>query len=905
LSAIPPFSSKSHSAPIKVQARRAAKLDGMNAKDRKLLMFAIGADEHELTQCLKKKKLHLLKAGARADNLPERPEDQARFISTLREEPMACIRDWFYANAGFEGLPDVQDACRILADDAEAAALGRGDRRLHWRSVLAAFVQERNSQAIDAFFQGSSVARSAVLPTSMNGEGIIAVRPSSAVEPAGSGLHSGEIAGAMPSLQPSSTASALPRRLSEVLLNDKSVLTVLGRRTKVLPSGQFFIHISGILLDGAAVYLPPDESALVFPDSGDATGFPNTVHVNNSSAESLSVWRVEHKSPDKKAQYVVTDFMSHTYEVFDIPHASSEPDLVRDWIKEVYEPVHDVFPVFRLQDGPVLKLPAETTDPRTANFDAALPIYRDHPTVKWSGRTIVIKPFPASHLQYDCAPVRTAVRKLFRESAELLGLPVLTKRQIGELADAAARHSTDATIKQSVQRARARIEELFDNKEELHSLMNEIVLLPSVAEAIGAEKARAAAAVREEAETSKAELGKLAAEKKQLQSEIENLKQARKKESAAVSREIKLAFERAGADGLKTLAELSVFKNILGLSAQSPAATAPAALPTVPGARQAAAPEMPVVPKHLHISSSEQLRPVLASWQLHNGLSTRMLQALIAAAATQGVAVLAGARRQEAAAALASTLSAGTSCTVSISADMFSISDLMNAPCAVTDAYGSRAMALGGFIAQQQAAGAIAVVRLRGANRVPPESLIPELLEVAGMPASGSAVTWTRKDGSLQLFAAECPIVFILELAYGRSVFPFTPPLAWEIPIIDTDAPWGDYHEPEFEIPAPCSAMALGLFAGLSSAGAVPIPSARGLPRNAVDAARRMKGACMAAGLGASESALVPLVALAHCRAGSEELAGMIDAAGGELAASFKAYAAEAAFNQIFDMGAV
>jgi len=33
-------------------------------------MFAIGADEHELAQCLKKKKLHLLKAGARADNLP-------------------------------------------------------------------------------------------------------------------------------------------------------------------------------------------------------------------------------------------------------------------------------------------------------------------------------------------------------------------------------------------------------------------------------------------------------------------------------------------------------------------------------------------------------------------------------------------------------------------------------------------------------------------------------------------------------------------------------------------------------------------------------------------------------------------------------------------------------------------
>jgi hypothetical protein len=905
LSAIPPFSSKSRSAPMNVPARHAAKLDG---KDRKLLMFAIGADEHELAQCLKKKKLHLLKAGARADNLPERPEDQARFISALRDGPMACIRDWFYANAGFEGLPDVQDACRILTDEAEAAGLGIGDRRLHWRSVLAAFVQQRNSHAVDAFLHGSSVARSPVLPAAIKEDAIILVKPSRALESPGSSAQGKaaieKMAGAMPSMQ-SGAASTLPRRLSEVLLNDKSVLTVLGSRTKVLPSGQFFIHISGILLDGAAVYLPPDESRLVFPDSGDATAFPNTVHVSNSSAGSLSVWRVEHKSPDKKAQYVVTEFLSHTYEVFDLPHPSSEPDLVRDWMKEVYEPSQDVFPVFRLQDGPVLKLPNEVTDPRTANFDAPLSLYRDHPTVKWSGRTIVIKPFPASHLQYDCAPVRTAVRKLFRESAELSGLPVLTKRQIGELADAAARHSTDATIKQSVQRAKARLEQLFDNKAELDSLMEEIVLLPPVAKAIGAEKARAAAAVREEAESSKAELGKLAAEKKQLQSEIDNLKQAKKKESAAVSREIKLAFERAGADGLKTLAELSVFKNILGLAAQHPAGSAPAALPAESAAPQAATPELPVLPKHVHIESPQQLRPVLASWQLHNGLSMRMLQALIAAAATQGVAVLAGARRHEVAAALASTLAAGTSCTVSISADMFSISDLMNAPAAVTDTHGSRPMALGGFIAQQQAAGMVAVVRLRGVNRVPPESLIPELLEVAGTPASGSAITWTRKDGALQLLAAASPIVFLLELAHGRSVFPFMPPLAWEIPVIDTDAPWGDYHEPEFEIPAPCSAMAPGLFAELSQAGAVPLPSARGLPRNAVDAARKMKGACMAAGLGGSESALIPLVALAHCRADSETLAGMIDAAGGELASAFKAYAAEAAFNQIFDMGAV
>jgi hypothetical protein len=306
----------------------------------------------------------------------------------------------------------------------------------------------------------------------------------------------------------------------------------------------------------------------------------------------------------------------------------------------------------------------------------------------------------------------------------------------------------------------------------------------------------------------------------------------------------------------------------------------------------------------MRIAEPDRLRQVLSGWNMHSGISARLLQALIAAAATQGVAILAGSRRHEAAVALAHTLAAGSSCTVSISGDMFSISDLMNAPAAATDARGTWAMQLGSFIAQQQAAGLVSVVRLRGANRVPPESLIPELLEVAGSPVPGAALTWTSKDGPPGVLANGCPVVFLLELAHGRSVFYLAPPLAWEIPVIDTDAPWGDFHEPDFPVAAPCAAVEPGFFASLADRGAVPLPSARGLPRNAVDAARRMKGACLAAGLGAEESALIPLVVLAHSRADGEALDAMIAAAGGELAPAFKAYAAEASFSQIFDMEA-
>ena len=906
MSAIPPISSNGRLGLSKPTRKHAAGKPGINVKNRKYSMFAIGADEHELAQCLTKKKLHLLKAGARADNLPTRAEDQAKWISALREEPMSCIRDWFYANGSFDKLPDVHEACRILSNEAEAARLDKGECRLYWRAILAAFVQQQNSQAIEAFLQGSAVGQAAVLPTLLQDEGIRTIKTSQAEQPhyrnTMDGLSRGRLARTSPGASPGSTGNVLPLRLGDIALDDKSSFTAIGKRTTVLPSGQFFIQINGILLeDGSAVYLPPEDSKIVFPDSGDATAFPNTVHVGTSSAESLSVWRVEHKSPDKKVQYVITEFLSHTYEVFDLPHPSSEPDLVREWIKEIYEPASYVFPVFRLQDGPILKLSSDITDPRTANFDSPLCLYRDHPAVKWGPRTIIIKPFPASQVQYDCAPVRTAVKKLLRESTKLSELPSLTKRQISELADAADEQYTEGTIKQSILRAKACLEQFFENRDELHALMEDIVKLPPVAEAIRHEQERAAAAAKEAAESAKSELGKLAADKRQLQGEIENLKQARKKESAAVSREIRLAFEKAGAEGLKTLAEISLFKNILGL----PPAPLPASVPAAPASADSPLlPELAVPAEYIRIADTAQLGPVFAGWHWHNGLSTRMLQALIGAVATQGVAILAGSRRHEAAAALGSTLAAGTGCTVSVSGDMFSVSDLMNASAAVADANGMHAMALGSFIAYQQAAGMVSVVRLRGANRVPPESLVPELLEVAGAAARRSAVTWTGKDGSLQLLAPAAPVVFLLELAQGRAVFPFMPPLAWEIPVIDTDAPWGDYQEPTAGVAAPCAAMDTKAFAGLLSAGAVPLPSARGLPRNAVDAARRMKGACVAAGLDAAASALIPIVVLAHCRSSSEALAAAIDAAGGDLAPAFKAYAAEEAFSQIFDMGA-
>lgn len=893
--------------------RPASKPGSTSGKNRRFLMFLLGADEAELRQCLAKKKMLLTTAGAKADNVPVKAEDQAKFVSMLHGAPMRHVRDWFCEHGSFEDLPEASRACETLASETEAAKLDETECRKHWRSILAAFVQHTRAPEVDDFLKGSApYPLAALLPEAKEAPIALEAAAKPAPPPAAKAERRPVLITDAPA-QPrvAATAPAVPLSLGDVELEDKTTLTVIGRRTKELANGQFFIHIEGIISGEDVIRLSPEEAREVFPETGDATAFPGTVPLPPSAADRLSVWRVEHKSPDKPTQFVITEFISHVYDVFDLPHTSAEPDLVRAWIREYYKPTPNVIPVFQLADGPIVKLSYDTTEPGAADFDSPLNGYRQHPSMKWLGRRIILKKFPPPDFKYDCAPIRTVARRLFRAKLDLAGIPALTKAQASELADAVAQYS-DAGLAQAAQRVKPQLAQLFASEELLDGLMDDILQLPPVQAAVDREKARLAERMREEAAASNAELGKLAAEKKQLQDEIAALKQSRKKEAANVAREIKLAFEQAGKEGLKTLANVSLLKAVLNLDGAGQALP-PVAPATVaePAPAEHAAPQPELAQAAIQaascpaISDPKALASILARWYLYSGLSTRMLQASIAGAAASGILGLAGSRREETAAALASTLAGGTVCTVSVTGDMFGLPDLMNAPGTVAHPGGTLAMPLGDFISQRQAAGQLAVIRLRGVNRIPPESLIPELLEATDR-SRPAAISWTGKKGEIRLATFTTPAVFLLDFAQGRSVFPFALPIAAQLPLIDTDAPWGDEDEPVAGTSAPAAVLDPAFFSQLASGVDAAAPLASGsVPRGAAASAGRMKAALGAIGMDkGARPDLFPVLAYGLGRRDSSKLAETVTALGGELAEALKAYVATADFNYLFDIGA-
>ncbi len=65
----------------------------------------------------------------------------------------------------------------------------------------------------------------------------------------------------------------------------------------------------------------------------------------------MAIWKARYQPSDKPAQYVITDYLSRVYPVVALPHASDEPDAVREWLLTNYQPQNDTPVIFQLSDG--------------------------------------------------------------------------------------------------------------------------------------------------------------------------------------------------------------------------------------------------------------------------------------------------------------------------------------------------------------------------------------------------------------------------------------------------------------------------------------------------------------------------------------------------------------------------
>ena len=829
---------------------------GESTKDKLSVMYVLGTAPGEVDRCLSESKKRLVAAGAKADNLPVGLERQVRFLVGLQPKPESIVRDWFKKNAIFESVGDLDAALESIKSPI-ASNKDDPSAKTAWRTLLRAYAHRESVPIVKAFLAGvdehSSVpptgsldiaAPAAMEITDEDADSCIAIAegkplpvPSRPLPALISGMlasmrgdertaeeRSAELgANSSPLAKKLGLAlSALQLRRREIparasarklqpyvrgMIDSVDNVSFIGVVKTVLSQGHIFVSLAALHIEGRWIEVSPMQARELFPSSGDATAAPHSIPGTFIEGE-IGIWNAELKSPGKGTQYVITQYQGRVYSVHQVPYSSQEPDEVRRWLIDAYKPSLRSVPVFHLTDGVALRLPGDLSDPSKFNFDMPLDCYRGlEPIELGAGRLALAPQLPVGIGKFHCEPPSTLIKRIFKQAKDFENVPVLSKAQLQALANFANINSSESDLR-AHERALESLDNAADAKAILDGMIKQLLELPAIKGRIDGEIAEIAEKYATEQKTLKNEIAdltekrrlfnaELEARKESAQGELERLKKAGRQQEAELEKRIKNTFDKAVEGGLETLANAALLKVILMDKPAAPQAQAIQASPSIP-ASQLTADFNAAFSAGCKgtLPNKRALIAAITAQAEQSGLSETMILSAVALASVRPVIGLTGRSARKAIAMLAALMSDGVLCEVSVNGDMFSISDLMNAPALVRSGARGWPATLGAFLEAQAEAGRASVIELRGANRAPPESLLPELAEPQGPNDSGREICWKDATGGVHHVSLRTPAVFALTFAAGKSVFPIQGDLAACMPMLHTDGPWGDENEP-------------------------------------------------------------------------------------------------------------
>jgi hypothetical protein len=805
---------------------------GAIAKKRILQMLELGTEPHELGRCLHESRKLLIAAGAKADNLPTGLKKQVEFVESLSPKAEDVVCSWFKENADFTDCDETTSAIHKLLTEPNCK-----DRSI-WRPVLRAFVLSDCEPPVERWLRGEpevldqpiavetattenglapedivlclSIAKGEQLvelqrPMPMLMAGAIAAARGdveaaktwmfalkSYDEPKGTKLA--EIIGAalrqyVPALTPH---QAEP--LTNSMVTDIDHLPFIGIVKRVLPSGQLFVSVIALKVDGAFYEVTPLLAKQLFPETGDATIFPSTVQKQFAEGE-IGLWAAVRGSAEHTTRCVVERSFPQPFLPVRVPHPSSEPDAVREWMLQVYKPSPLHQPLFTFSDGLAIRLPSGHYDPSRVDFDTPFDGYRNVQWIELVGAGVsFVADLPADTEKIDLSPPSTLVRRLFRVLKDSEIAPTLTKHEIQALSELASINQPE--LASWSRRAVDGLWKTTDAKSLLQDASTELLAIPAIKEIIEAEKRNIAATHAKQMEQANQALQDVAKKKQALANELENLRNSIRKETAQhkqlvkqqeteLVRKLRSAFEKASQEGAEALSQAAVIRAILPIGGLGE--TDKKTLSTAAANNTAASTSTSAIPTLVCgpiVDSIRALRRTVETRAELSGLNEILLASAIAAARSSPVIGIVGENTSPLIQTLTDVLTNGTRCRTSIFQDMFNIGDLMRSPAVIQQAGNTWATTVGEHLVTTAEIGIPSVIELRGSNRAPLEALLPELLDCG---PNQTGISWQDSTGKLRHAASRGPVIWILTFADGKTVFPIPEGLASSVPLLSTD----------------------------------------------------------------------------------------------------------------------
>jgi len=812
--------------------------------DRLSQMYSFGTESHELIRCLQECKQRLTRNGAKADNLPKGPEKRLHFLRTLPPKAKLVVSDWLRENLTFSEQNDPQIVLRDLLE-AESNAEDIELCKPLWRTILGFYISSDCPEIITKFLNGEEIdlPQHGVSDSStinfidediehcaLISQGKEIPKPERTIPLFVGGLvdalrgtrtadnrwrtklseHSLPMARKLGELIDQFEASydlktmdgtsviQAPPVVSKEIDSSMDEVIFIGKVLALTATGAFFVMPISLLINGNLRDLPEELVKDLFPHGGEAIGFESYFSKKFTRGE-IAIWKARYQPSDKPAQYVITHYLSRVYPVVALPHASDEPDAVREWLLTRYQPQNDTAVIFHLSDGVSLRLTGDLSDPKKYDFDMPLESYRQVPqTLLGSHALRVITELPQVSKKYDCAEASTWIKRLLKRTGSAKDFPQFSKGQLQNLTHFIAEHESDNEA--SYLRAVSHLEQIADTRSFLNDTTQQLLALPEVEAQINIEKQEILTRYEEEQYQIKQSIKVLSEKKIQLENEIDDQKKKLKKETDRINKalrqqeneleqRIKKTFEAASQAGIETLAQTALLRAIIkNETVQEQAAQRRIAPESV---AESANSNFPLAETNA-LTRKHQLSSAIEKQALATGLSESLLSSLIAAASVTPVVGLMGKQTKETIASLANLLAGNVWGEVSVHSDHFSFSDLMNSPTLIRLYGDTNTMTLGDFLTHQQEAGLASIVELRGFNRTPPETLLPELLECLFRTRHPAACSWTDRRQALRHLPIRHPILFLLTFTTGKSTFPLQAPLAYQLPLFLAENIWSD-----------------------------------------------------------------------------------------------------------------
>src|SRR6266700_5975262 len=338
---------------------------------------------------------------------------------------------------------------------------------------------------------------------------------------------------------------------------------ILGYCTKADPPKAVFVHPIAVVRAGVVQLLSPELNRKFFPATGDVMAFAGASYPRQPQRGEVGIWQVEEHQTERATHFHIKGEQRKVYELTAVPFPSTDYDSVREYIKEHAERTASKLlqpPLFVLGDGLVVGPRSERPDlSKDDAFETGLLSWNTVPGLRLEGRLFALAPPMKEQGIYECASISSSIRKLLRPHIGSGGKSSLwlTKAQLSELVKLLGSGEADLNARR-LQRIRAEIERIDQNRDALDALVQEILIHPSVKQQVD--------------ELVQQEVGKQVAEKNQIQLEIARLQRERgeweerirkqkeehRKLREDTSKVVRAAFEKARTDGVAVLRSLGV-----------------------------------------------------------------------------------------------------------------------------------------------------------------------------------------------------------------------------------------------------------------------------------------------------------------------------------------------------------